>query len=111
MKVLNTEVYEKDKKECNEDYYSRSVVIFAERWADLMEKELGEGSKIKDIALDLSHKADTVGISGFMYNMAIVFLSKHWVYGKELVDWHNSKYGYKGEDIVNSSIISIMGRK
>jgi hypothetical protein len=65
------------------DGYSKGVVDYAERWADLMEKaletwrggnELSPASVMRflvDNADKLSHEADTDGITGFMYGCAV----------------------------------------
>ena len=42
-----------------------------------------------DIAKEQSHLADTTGITGFMYSMAVGILAKCWTHGEELRQWHN----------------------
>lgn len=67
--------------EINKDEYGKSTVEFSIRWADLMEKEK---TLTKSRAKELSYKADTDGITGFMYDMARQFLHKYWEYGEKL---------------------------
>ena len=90
MKVKDIKVYEEWKAN-NTDPYSLAVFRYAERWADMMEERITNGEKIEDIAKELSFKADTEGITGFMYGCAVGILSKCWEYGEELRKWHNEK--------------------
>jgi len=78
-----------DYKANNQDPYGKGVVDFSETWANLMEQELASGKKIADIAKDTSHKADTDGITGFMYGCAVSGLAHFWEHGEELRRWHN----------------------
>ena len=55
----------------------------------MMEERIANGEKIEDIAKELSHKADTEGITGFMYGCAVSILLQCWEYGEELRRWHN----------------------
>jgi len=79
------------KKICekNTDSYGGTVIIYAERWAQLMEVRKASGEQIADIAEECSHLADIEGITGFMYGCAVGILSKVWLYGEELRVWHN----------------------
>lgn len=61
--------------------YSKAVVAYMIRWAELMEKE---PNLTKEKAEELSHKADIEGITGFMYDMARKCLYKFWQRGEEL---------------------------
>lgn len=73
----------------NTDPYGKGVMDFSERWADLMEQALAEGSTVADVAEVTSHTADTEGITGFMYGCAVQILSHVWEHGEELRRWHN----------------------
>lgn len=94
-----------------EDAYSNEVVMFSERWADLMEVELAAGKNLEDIADEAGSKADINGITGFMYGCAVRGLSTFWVHGELLRKWHNKQY--LGDDhkdtggVVNPAIITI----
>lgn len=90
----------------SKDFYSLGVVNFAKRWAELMEKEIENGTKVADIAEKTSHIADTEGITGFMYGCAVNTLSHLWEYGEELRKWHNKEYNYDGDGVVNPAIIT-----
>lgn len=90
----------------NQDPYGSGVVRFAERWAELMEKELEEGKLLIDIAGITENQADTEGITGFVYGVAVNVLSHAWKYGEDLRDWHNRKYSYDGSGVVNPVIMS-----
>lgn len=89
------------------DAYSNAVVTYAQRWADLMEASISSGERLVDVAKETSHKADTDGITGFMYGCAVNALSQLWEYGDELRRWHNNEYNYDGDGVVNPAIISI----
>ena len=97
------------------DSYSLGVITFAERWADLMEVKMAEGSALKDIASVSSHEADTEGITGFMYGAAVSILSAVWEYGEELRCWHNldTQIGTEGEranesgGVLNPALLNI----
>ena len=89
------------------DGYSLAVVNYVKRWAELMEKEIAKGKRLIDIADKTSHKADTEGITGFMYGCAVSALSEFWEYGEELRKWHNKEYDYDGDGVVNPAIITI----
>lgn len=91
----------------NQDSYGKGVVDFCERWANLMEMQITNGKKLTEIASDTEKEADTDGITGFMYGCAIDTLSQVWKYGDELKAWHNRKYMYEGEGVVNPVILSM----
>jgi hypothetical protein len=109
MKVLENK--EKEFEKCIEinsrNRYSKFVIDYMIRWADMMEERISNGEDINNIAEETSHRADTEGITGFMYGCAVDLLSQFWKYGDQLKIWHNSKYGYEGEGTVNPAIITI----
>lgn len=76
-------------REKNSDSYSTRCFTYAEEWADLMESRLAQGATIADCAKETSHAANTDGITGFMYGMAVSILAKAWQHGEELRRWHN----------------------
>lgn len=75
------------------DGYGMASVEFAERWANLMEEKLAGGAQLADIAMSTSHEADTDGITGFMYGMAVSFLARTWIHGEALRRWNNKDLG------------------
>lgn len=89
----------RDWKAKNTDPYGAECFRYAESWADLMEKRLANGEKLADFAKQTSHEADTDGVTGFMYGMAVSILSMAWVHGEELRRWHNldTQIGNEGE--------------
>ena len=95
----------------NRDPYGRGIYRFAERWANLIEKDIEEcgGVTASVIANFERHgfQADTEGISGFMYGAAISILSRYWEYGDFLREWNNKQWGYEGEGVVNPAILVI----
>lgn len=102
---------EKEFDKCVEinsnDHYSRSVIDYMIRWADMMEGRMEGGESITDMADKTSHEADTDGITGFMYGCAVELLSCFWEHGEELRVWHNKQYGYEGDGVVNPAILSV----
>lgn len=89
------------------DAYSRGVVDFMHRWADLMEEMIASGKRIPEIADKTSNDADIDGITGFMYGCAVNALSQLWEYGEELRKWHNKEYKYDGDGCVNPAVFSV----
>lgn len=95
----------------NLDPYGHAVFVFAERWAESMEKLIeitGEPEKtITENAEMLSRAADIEGITGYMYGCAISILADCWEYGEILRKWHNKEYNYEGDGVVNPAILTI----
>jgi len=108
MKVKDIKAYDEWKAN-NTNPYGSAIFRYAEKWANLMEERLTKGEKIEDIAKELSHKADTEGITGFMYGCAVSILSQCWEYGEELREWHNKQYNYDGKGVVNPAVLKING--
>ena len=113
MKILKGKEQEyKEWYDKNSDSYSRACFTYAERWAELLETKIENSDKeisevFKKYAEEYSHKADTEGISGFMYGVAIQILSMEWEYGEYLRKWHNKEYDYEGEGTVNPAILTV----
>ncbi len=107
MKLKDVETYEDWKAKQNGDGYGLACFRYAENWANLMEEEMKNGAKIKDIADRLSHEADTEGITGFMYGASVSILTQCWEHGEELRKWHNKEYDYEGDGVVNPAVLSI----
>ena len=98
MKIIDQAGWDKGL-ENNQDPYGNRCFTYARDWADLMEAEMAKGAKLEDIAKETSHKADTDGITGFMYGAAVSILSKVWEHGEQLRRWHNldTQIGNEGE--------------
>lgn len=114
MDVLDQKEYQ-DWKDKQEDPYSKAIFIYAEGWANLMEARIEKGERFEDFAKDTSHKADTDGITGFMYGAAVSILSQCWVHGEQLRKWHNldTQLGDEGEKanekggVLNPALLNI----
>lgn len=97
------------------DGYSKGVVDFGERWADLMEADIAAGKTVAQSAPEASSQADTDGITGFMYGAAVSALSHFWEHGDALRAWHNREYlpedkaaeADKTGGVVNPAIVTI----
>lgn len=88
--------------------YNKGVIDYTILWAQYMEYLMAKhGKKISDVWDMSSHLADIDGITGFMYGCAVNILSSVWKYGEELRAEHNSKYGYKGDGVVNPAVLTI----
>lgn len=112
MKILSGKEQEyTDWYDKNSDGYSRACFTYAERWAELMEKKIEEIGDARETIIkyadDLSHEADTEGITGFMYGCAVSILSQCWEYGEELRKWHNKEYNYDGDGVVNPAVLKV----
>jgi len=88
MKIINKKIWN-TWIENDTDSYEKVCVDYAKAWAELMEKRINTGEKLEDIAEQTSHDADTMGITGFMYGVAVSMLSQCWEYGEALRKWHN----------------------
>ena len=97
------------------DEYSKEVVDYGERWANLMEADpllqSPDPEVFARLANTTSHTANTGGITGAMYGAAASALAEFWQYGERLRRWHNSKYGVSEEQaqgrIVDPAVITI----
>ena len=106
MKFIDKEKWETFVN-ANRDPYGSGCVRYAERWANMMEREIEKGKSVVEIADQTSNEADTEGITGFMYGCAVSILSQVWEHGEELRRWHNKEYGYNGDGTVNPAILTI----
>lgn len=114
MKVKDQQYWNNQVK-INVDPYGKCTVDYARQWAELMEAKISKGARLEDIAKETSHKADTEGITGFMYGCAVSILSKCWKYGEQLRIWHNLDTQIKDEGekanksggVLNPAIITI----
>ena len=110
---IKPEMKEKYEEICdkNRDFYGRGICTFAERWADLIEKDIEECGGVTATVIANFEKrgfqADTENISGFMYGCAISLLSRCWEYGDFLREWSNKELGYEGEGVANPAILVI----
>lgn len=68
----------------SEDPYSFECVRYAAAWAGLMELRMKSGCSLSDIAKQASYEADTTGITGSMFSIAVSMLARHWVHGENL---------------------------
>jgi hypothetical protein len=98
MKIVKGKEQEyADWKAKNDDPYSARCFSYAEDWADLLEKQMAAEPEmptekvIEKYADSFSHLANTDGITGFMYGMAVSILSEAWIHGEPLRRWHNLK--------------------
>lgn len=73
----------------NQDDYGRRCITYAQDWAKLIQVKIREGVPLtKELVNELSHQADTDGITGFMYGASKNVLRttwKHWNRIKNLI--------------------------
>lgn len=74
------------------DPYSNAVIVFAEKWARIMEGQMLAGKTLAECADAAVSLTDDDGITGFMYGAAVSTLAQVWVHGEELRRWHNRQY-------------------
>lgn len=98
MKIADQASWDEGIKN-NTDPYGARCYSYAKDWAELMEAEIEKGKTVADVAKATSRKADTDGITGFMYGCAVEILSRVWDYGEGLRKWHNidAQIGNEGE--------------
>lgn len=87
--------------------YGYGVVKYMLRWTDMMEDLIDKGFTVAQAAEQTEYKADTEGISGFMFGCAVNALNNLWQYGDELRIWHNSRYNYDGDGTVNPALLTV----
>lgn len=105
----------KTSVEANTDPYGAAVMIYAERWARLMEGSIAAGQPLEIVAEQCSHLADVEGITGFMHGCAVKILSRVWIHGEDLRRWHNhtTQIGTEGDKantnggVLNPAMITI----
>ena len=113
MKIIDGKEQEyKEWYDINLDPYGHACFTYAERWAEMLEEIIDRSSDsparvIIDNAKQLSYKADTEGITGAMYGMAVAILSQCWEYGEELRKWYNKEYDYDGDGVINPAVMTI----
>lgn len=89
MKYKDEEFYKKGFAAQKGEGYGERCYTYAKDWAELMEARMAKGETLESCAAVTSHEADTDGITGFMYGMAVSILAKCWEHGEELRRWHN----------------------
>jgi hypothetical protein len=95
--------------------YGHRVMIYAEDWANFMERDMAAGQTLEACAARTSQEADTDGITGFMYGCAVSTLAAVWKHGEALRRWHNLKtqIGTEGEranasgGVLNPALLNI----
>lgn len=111
MTVYNHLLYKTFEENNSQDPYGLGVLHFAKAWAIYMEKDIIANNNIltKEIMESCCTKADTEGITGFMYGCAVGFLSKCWIYGEQLRQIHNGEYNIDSlvEGVVNPAVLVI----
>lgn len=94
------------------DAYSYECCRYAAAWASLMESA---GPFTPESAEECASKADTGGITGFMYGAAVAMLAKFWAHGDKLRRWHNgeTQIGDEGDranetgGVLNPALLSV----
>lgn len=99
--------YQAFKEESMPDFYAAGIFRFAEHWGGMMEQELGDGFTVEEAAVKTEHQAYTDGITGYMYGRAVNILSDFWEHGEDLRHWHNHKYDYEGNGVINPAVLEI----
>lgn len=70
----------------------------------MMEQELAGGLSVAEAAEKTMAAADTEGITWYMYGNAVGVLSEYWSHGEELRQWHDQRYQYTENGVVNPAI-------
>ena len=89
VQKINQQAWDDWVKVQGTDEYGLATFRYAERWADLIEIKMNEGCQLEDVSKQTCHDADTEGITGFMYGIAVSILAQMWVHGDRLRRWHN----------------------
>lgn len=95
----------------NTDPYGAATFEYAEFWAKLMQVEINNGKSVADCAKECEKDLYFLGITGFMYGMAVSILSACWKHGEELRVYHNKEYGHEGSGVVNPAVLTIKSKE
>jgi hypothetical protein len=105
-----------DVQEALEDPYAKGIFMYAEKWADKMEKLIDHGYTINKMARETSHEAsdEMGGITGYMHSKAAWVLAAFWIHGEELRQWHNldvdleqGKQANEDGTILNAAVLTV----
>ncbi len=80
------------------DPCASKVIQQAERWAFIMNAQLGNGNKkkfsqIAEESLQIASTLSSYELSPFQHGCMITLLHQHWKYGEPLRQWHNIRVG------------------
>jgi hypothetical protein len=92
LTLRDSEGWQKAVEANKSDPYSNAVMVFAAKWARIMEGRMAAGATLAECADAACSLADDDGITGFMYGAAVSTLAQVWIHGKELRRWHNRQY-------------------
>ena len=93
LKDGTSEEYETYKKNNSKDPYSARVFTFGDEWASLMDARLATGEELtKEMMDETAKKADTDGITGYMYGAAASAIVHFWEHGEKFQVVFNSQY-------------------
>lgn len=94
MKITDEKAYKKYKKinikneDGSSDANFSAIIMFTEKWADIMENKMSNGDRLEDIAEKCAYEAnENIGITGLMFIVAIKQLISFWVYKELLYEW------------------------
>lgn len=107
--------------EKNTNPYGKAIIEYAEMWAKLMQKRMGDPDWVVSVnnfatmVDETSFEADIEGITGFMYSCAVGYLVECWFAGELLRQWHNKKnqIGTEGDEandsggLLNTALLNI----
>ena len=80
-------VYASVKNEMTQDGRTNDIINYAERWADMMEQRISNGTSVSEAAAQTRYEANQENISWFMYGNAVRVLVNFWDQGEELRQW------------------------
>ena len=100
-----TDEYLKFKEINKDDFFGAAIIRCAEKWGCLMEKRIADGLSLPQAAEVTQFDSGLYGITGYMYGAVVNTLANFWKYGEQLRVWHNNKYHYGSEGVVNSAIL------
>lgn len=92
MKVKpGTETTFASLKAKNTTDYGRTIIEYAERWAELMEACIAAGDVSKEMFDRTGDQADSYGLSGAMGETASSIISHYWLHGALVLAWKAGK--------------------
>lgn len=97
-----TEDFEGYISATSKDASKTKVLDYAILWAKYMQSKIAKGEDVFDIADNTLKEIDLLFDILDNYFEVICILVKTWKYGEKIMKWHNTKYGYTKDGIVDT---------
>lgn len=86
--VTNNEYRNQMHKKNYADSPARTAILFAERWAELIERNMRQGQSLEIAAKETRLEADPSSKASGIAEYAVAYLARTWPYGEDLATWY-----------------------